>query len=94
YSTPFKQQSQTKGRVLSMNRYYAVVSGLAASLLLFIGLQFYVNQQMQAPSQDAELAYLETKKALLLISEKLNKGTEDLDELSRLNEAQELITNK
>lgn len=96
FSIPFgpDKEFKTSGRVLSMKRYYSVITGLAASLLLFIGLHVYMNPQNQAISENPELAYLQTKKALLLISEKLNKGTEDLNQLARLNEAQELITNK
>ena len=60
------------------------VSGIAASLFLILSIGFYTHQQQQVPIltdtySNPKDAYKETQKALLLVSNNLNKGVSQLE---------------
>ncbi len=82
-------------------RTFYFVTGIAASILIFIGVyfQFVVNDNRSAYSientyEDPEVAYAEAKKALLLVSEKFNTGVQDFNKFSTFSQYKELITRK
>ncbi|MTI32703.1 hypothetical protein [Xanthovirga aplysinae] len=66
---------------------------IAASLLLLLGYFFLAQPDFfkredsitKSTVNDPEQAYLETQKALLLISQKLNKGNRELKKIEDLN---------
>jgi len=89
-------------KVVSLNYYWA--TGVAASLIVCFSIyyQFYdmdrgsrtmASSGMINTYDDPQLAYQETKNALLMISSKLNKGTKELQKISKFSEAQQLINN-
>ena len=57
---------------------------IAAMLVFFIGI-YSVYQQNQVEKEEARLAYMETQKALDLISQSLNKGTGAVAQLNNFN---------
>lgn len=57
---------------------------IAAMLVFFIGI-YAVYQQSEAEKEEARLAYMETQKALDLISQSLNKGTGAIAHLDNFN---------
>jgi hypothetical protein len=122
-------EQEKKSRSVLQSRSIRWISGIAASILiilsLWIGIGRDLIQKRHSGSftdtfDDPKLAYLETKKVLLLVSEKLNAGTKELqylkkydqsvgmlepilsfgpsiqrlDNISRFNEATELISKK
>ena len=64
--------------------------GIAAGLALLIGstflIQHYRSAKMVETYQDPQIAYLEAKKVLLYVSQTLNKGTDKLQTVSRIEE--------
>ncbi len=94
---PMHYQAKTKTKVILFHSWWkAAASAAAVTLLAVTGyyLQPETEQQAQLSEEEVRLAYLETKKALLLVSEKLNKGTQPLHQLSKFNSAQQLFTQK
>jgi len=72
------------------------ISGIAASILILLSLWIGIgrdtilqrNHSKYADTfDDPQLAYLETKKALLLVSEKLNSGANELQRLKTYNQS-------
>lgn len=78
----------------------------AASLMIILAVGYFIRQQAQPEEKppvatfktreidDPERAYAETKKALLLLSVNLNKGTSQVQKLSYFNEATTIIEGK
>ena len=94
-----KQKDHRKN--INKRRIYYLVSGIAASLLIFIGVYFqYIandkksEYEIENTYEDPEKAYAEAKKALLLVSEKFNAGVQDFNKFSTFSQYQELITRK
>ncbi|MBL4709144.1 MAG: hypothetical protein JKY48_11975 [Flavobacteriales bacterium] len=73
---------------------------VAASLVIISGAYYFIQKPSSnkhityTEVSESQMAYLETKKALLLISQKLNKGTKNLDKISKLNEVKDLLSSK
>jgi hypothetical protein len=59
-------------------------------LIFFIGI-YAVYQQNEAEKQEARLAYMETQRALELISSSLNKGTGAIAQLDNFNRGTEAM---
>ena len=85
------QQSQ-KRILFSSARSFYWISGVAASILILVGLwlgfntNMFNNQQAyQDTFEDPQLAYLETKRVLFMVSDKLNQGTRTLQNLNKLD---------
>ena len=57
---------------------------IAAMLVFFVGI-YSVYQQNESEKEEARLAYIETQKALDLISSSLNKGTGAIAQLDNFN---------
>lgn len=67
---------QEKSENKHFSKYLYWFSGVAASLLLIVSSYFFLKSPAPADTYDnPELAYQETKKVLLYVSSKLNKGT-------------------
>lgn len=88
-------------RYAKKRRIYYTISGIAASILIFLGVyfQFIANNNnseytIENTYEDPEKAYAEAKKALMLVSEKLNAGVQDFNKFSTFSQYQELITKK
>ena len=64
---------------------------IAAMLVFFISV-YSLYQQNEAEKQEARLAYMETQKALDLISSSLNKGTGAIAQLDNFNKGTVAIT--
>jgi hypothetical protein len=64
------------------------MAGIAASILILVGVffksNFYTNK-IEDTFSDPEIAYHETKKILQFVSSKLNKGTENLDQMNKFD---------
>ncbi len=72
-------KSYLVNRPFSKSLYW--ISGVAASLLLIISSYFFLKSPAIEDTYDnPELAYQETKKVLLYVSSKLNKGTLPVEE--------------
>jgi hypothetical protein len=72
-------------RKLNLHRFL-----IAASIALMIGISGIIFHQIQKNSSkdtftDPHLAYNETQKTLLYISQKLNKGTKPLSNIAKIN---------
>ncbi|HPI69229.1 MAG TPA: hypothetical protein PL003_08425 [Bacteroidales bacterium] len=76
-------------RFINFRKAFVSVSGIAAAVLLFIGLYFvFVHEKMPKDTfSDPEIAYTETMKLLNDISLKLNKGTESLKAIRKFEDA-------
>lgn len=70
--------------------------GIAAGLALLIGSVFVINTfrsgNMDDTYQDPQIAYLEAKKVLLYVSQTLNKGTDRLQTVSRIEEGSDAMS--
>jgi hypothetical protein len=70
--------------------------GIAAGLALLIGSVFVINTfrsgKIEDTYQDPQIAYLEAKKVLLYVSQTLNKGTDRLQSVSRIEEGSEAMS--
>lgn len=64
--------------------------GIAAGLAILIGATFFLKHKTTDKTldtyEDPQIAYLEAKKVLLYVSQTLNKGTEKLETVSRIQE--------
>jgi hypothetical protein len=79
-----------------------LITSIAASFLILLGSYFlFLNndkigfplKKYQDTFDNPELAYLETKKTLLFISEKLNIGTKELQTISTFNKTVKELSN-
>jgi len=70
-------------------RFWYYFSGVAASIILMVSL-FIENQssplKSNYTSEEAQLAYLQTKRTLAYVAEKFNQGVEPLDEIGKIEE--------
>lgn len=72
------------------NRFQLWTIGVAAGLALLVSVTFiihqYHSQKVKDTYQDPQIAYLEAKKVLLYVSQTLNRGTDKLQPVSRIEE--------
>lgn len=89
--TQIEGMEEEKGaRVISMKDYFRRYASIAAAVLVLCisGALYYQQQQqyeMEDTFDDPELAYIELKKQLLMVSQFLNKGESTLNELNNLS---------
>ena len=88
-------------RAISFRPGIRTVSAIAAGLILLFGVSLFLKRDVNFNKKNnygtynnPQIAYAQTKNALLLISNKLNKGNRNLSKLSKLYEIQTLITTK
>ena len=73
------------------NRFY-YISGIAATVLLLIGLLFtfrydiYKRNNIDNPNISPELAFAQTQTILIMVSENLNKGLDKMQYLEKFDE--------
>jgi hypothetical protein len=73
---------------------YMVSSAAAVAAILIVSyFAFIFNPSMQDTYDNPEIAYLQAKETLLFVSSKLNKGTEDLQSLSKFDKATTQLSN-
>jgi hypothetical protein len=79
-------------RTISLPRNRSIISWLAVAAIavLFVSI-FSINQNNLNERKQAELAYMETQKALELISHSLNKGTNAIAQLQTFENSQNKI---
>jgi hypothetical protein len=71
-----------------------ILSAIAAGVLLVLGLTFFLKTDFFSTKKnygtydDPQIAYAQTKKALMLISGKLSKGSTSLSKISKFTEMQ------
>ena len=82
---------EKKQRSISPRRRYITVMSAAAAILLLIGTYFiFFNKEAQEDTfSDPQLAYAETMRILNEVSVKLNKATEALKPLNKMQDAME-----
>lgn len=74
------------------NRFY-YISGIAATILLLIGLLFifrediYKRNNKANPNISPELAFAQTQTILIVVSENLNKGLDKMQYMGKFDEA-------
>ena len=76
-------------------QYFRMVAGVAAALAVVAGSFFVMKHSAGTDetkkTREEQLAYQQTKQALWLISNKLNKGNKHIASLARLSEAETRI---
>jgi hypothetical protein len=97
----YVKSNKVKARVVNM-KYIIRLSSIAASILIIFGIVFLFTQKTSEevvyayingkPITNKELALHQTKKALFFISDNLNQGTKELNQFSKFNEIEQLIT--
>jgi hypothetical protein len=80
-------------RKLNISRF--LIAASVAALIGISGLIFLKTQhkQIEDTYSDPHLAYIETQKALLFVSQKMNKGIEPLSKISKINTGAEQLKN-
>jgi len=75
---------------------FAVLSGIAAGILILAGTYFFFIQKSEPHDtySDPEIAYAETMKVLYNVSNRLNDGTNALGQLGELSEETNRSLNK
>jgi hypothetical protein len=90
-----------KKRFIHSGKTIRLVSGIAATVLVMLALWIGIGRDIYRKQytgafkdtyDDPQLAYLETKKVLLMVSEKLNAGTKDLQYLSKYDHGVSMLT--
>jgi len=96
--TKLIDKQENKSRFILPLRSVRWISGIAASVLLLLSLwigfgrdSFRNRDKFADTFNDPRIAYQETKKALLLVSEKLNAGTKELQLLKKYNQSISLL---
>ncbi|MCD4698099.1 MAG: hypothetical protein K8S16_17880 [Bacteroidales bacterium] len=76
-------------------RYLYPIAGIAASILLIIGLYFFTFDSFTplGTYEDPEIAYAETKKILLNVSGNLNSGIDPLSNIKEINKGMNELQN-
>jgi len=99
----FKQEKEvTYPRRRTRRSIILKLSAVAASIAIVIGLGFYLPKQDQPiygyingePIRDKAVAISEIESALSMVSKNYNRGTEELDQLTKFNEATDLFIKK
>jgi hypothetical protein len=89
-------EPEEKKAIVKMKGFIYSVSGIAASILLLLGMYFFIAERQsdviiseysEYTIDEAQLAYEEARNALLLISHVMNTGTRELEPLSRISDA-------
>ena len=81
---------KVKYPVFKRNKIWIQITAVAASVLIIFGVYNSIKYFTGKPEykdtiEDPQLAYEETKKTLLYISEKLHYGTRELENINKLN---------
>jgi hypothetical protein len=94
------QSKEKKGKHKYLHIYYKVAAAVILILFFvtihqrFIAVREKATVMVQDTFENPEKALEETKKALLLVSEKWNKGKDNIAKLSEFNKAEKIIKNE
>ena len=88
YFSEAKEERSTRQVPLKTKRHLYQWISVAAAAVLMIGLYFGSEYRQQ---QEAEYAYQQTRKALGLIAQNLDRGTEKVARISEFEEAKQKI---
>ena len=94
------ESKQKKGKRRHLHIYYKAAAAVILILFFvtihqrFIDVREKASVVVQDTFEDPEKALEETKKALLLVSEKWNKGKDNISKLSEFNKAEKIIRNE
>lgn len=88
-----EEDGKTKIRKMPLSRLL-----VAASMVLAIGLSVMLinrfrHQELKDTYNDPQLAYQETQKALMYVSQKMNRGLEPLNNVAKINTGTEQLRN-
>lgn len=83
----------------SVKRMWQDIAKVAAVVLILVSAVFLAREQYRDNSDNKEIAeakaaFEETKKALLMLSHSMNKGTAQAGKIAIFNEAQDIIKNE
>ncbi|MBS1485959.1 MAG: hypothetical protein JST43_00110 [Bacteroidetes bacterium] len=89
------------GKVIRMTNWFQIAR-VAAGVLVLVAAVYLIGQEVRKSSPieiadtetDPQLAFEETKKALLMISKSFNKAQQEVVKINLLNEAQQKIERK
>jgi len=89
----YEAQSHPPKKTFFVSR--LLIAASIALVIAFSGILFIKNQNssLKDTYSDPQLAYLETQKALLFVSQKMNKGIEPLSNISKINSGAEQLKN-
>jgi len=94
------ENKKRTGKIRYLKIYYKVAAAVILILFIvtvhqrFIAVKEKATTIVQDTFDDPEKALEETKKALLLVSEKWNKGKTNISKLSEYNKAEKIIRNE
>lgn len=91
YFSNAKEEQFTKQVALKPKRKYFKWASIAAVAILTFGIYFGNQYKEWQEQEEAEYAYNETKKALSLLAENFNKGTEKVAYLNQFEETKHKI---
>ncbi|MFZ0489495.1 MAG: hypothetical protein WBV11_11475 [Salegentibacter sp.] len=100
YVEQVRMESLTEKPVLESRKVDYFWTGIAATVILALGLFLYQDKDFSGSSsdlgtiRDQELALQKTKETLKLVSEYMNQGSEDLVYLKELNTATDKFIEK
>ena len=91
----FEESDNKVHKFTEMQRFMIKISGAAATLIIMIAAYFtlFVESDKYANDtiKDPEMAYVEVRSALTLVSSKMNKGTKEINKLKVISESFEKI---
>lgn len=77
-------------KIHKLSKYYYSAAAVAASILLLIGINLF-NKSKNHDDLAVQEQYDITKNALILVSQNLNKGFEQLEQINRINSTLEKL---
>jgi hypothetical protein len=88
-----------KKKLVPVFRFWKQAAGIAASIAILLSAGIFFQQNRHQPLTDTydtpEEAYIETQRALLLVSEKMNKGFNSLDAADKnISKASEILNKR
>ena len=91
YFSESSSEESERNLDLGQNKFYLRWLSVAAMIIFFFGA-YTVYQQNETEREEARLAYMETQRALELISSNLNKGTGAIAQLDNFNKGTDAMT--
>lgn len=94
-----KLQQRQGGKIVSMTNWFRVAR-IAAGIVVMVAAVYLVGQQVRKgkdipdTESDPQLAFEETKKALMMISKNFHKAEKEASMINLLNEAEKTIQRK
>ena len=92
FETELLTQLEAEAKVVSFNAYFRRYASMVAVILLLFTASFLLIQnqrsyQLEDTFDDPKMALEEVKKQLLMVSNYMNKGNEQINEIGRLGKA-------